>query len=78
MNGCQGAPWSEECDAKELHGAFSAEEDLKPRGSVFPAYSQQEPTQPFRAPTKFMWYCSSFIVGGILHDPLYCSQYYST
>ena len=33
MNGCQGTPWNEEVDGKELLGAFGGECYLKPRGS---------------------------------------------
>ena len=32
MHGCQGAPWSEELDGKELHGAAGG--DLEPRESA--------------------------------------------
>ena len=31
VNGCQGTPWSEEPDSKELHGALGGECDLEPR-----------------------------------------------
>ena len=34
VNGCQGTPWSEELDGKELHGALDDECDLEPRGSA--------------------------------------------
>ena len=32
INGCQGTPWSEELDGKELHGAAGG--DLEPRESA--------------------------------------------
>ena len=32
MNGCQGAPWGEELDYNELHGALGGECDLELRG----------------------------------------------
>ena len=32
MNGCQGTPWSEELDGKELRGALGGERDLELRG----------------------------------------------
>ena len=34
MNGCQGTPWSEEHDGKELHGALGGDGDLEPRESA--------------------------------------------
>ena len=30
MSGCQGTPWSEELDGKELHGALGGEYDQEP------------------------------------------------
>ena len=32
VNGCQGTPWSEELDGKELHEALGGERDLELRG----------------------------------------------
>ena len=32
VNECQGTPWSEEFDGKELHGALGDECDLEPKG----------------------------------------------
>ena len=34
VNGCQGTPWSEELDGKELYGALDDECDLDTRRSV--------------------------------------------
>ena len=34
VNGCQGAPWSEELDGKEVRGALVGERDLELRGSA--------------------------------------------
>ena len=50
MTGCQGTPWSEGLDGKELHGELGGEYDLEPRGSSFLLY--MESTQPFRASTN--------------------------
>ena len=58
INECQGTPWSEELDSKELHGALGGECDMEPRGSTLFLYT--ESTQPFRASTKQMWYYAGF------------------
>ena len=34
VNECQGTPWSEELDRKELHGVLGGECDLEPTGST--------------------------------------------
>ena len=34
VDGCQGTPWSEELDGKELHGAVGGEHDKGPRESA--------------------------------------------
>ena len=38
-NGCQGMPWSEELDNKELHGELGGEYDLESRESTFFLYT---------------------------------------
>ena len=34
VSGCQGTPWSEELDGKELHRALGGESDVEPTGSA--------------------------------------------
>ena len=34
VSGCQGTPWSEELDGKELYGALGGEGDLETRESI--------------------------------------------
>ena len=46
VNGCQGAPWSEELVGKELYGALGSECDLGPRGFVFPTHRQHRVNPP--------------------------------
>ena len=46
MTGCQGTPWTEELDGKELHGALGCKYDLEPRGYVFSGTrSQHSPSE---------------------------------
>ena len=45
VNGCQGRPWSEELDSKELHGALGDECDLELRESPVSWSSSLWPTQ---------------------------------
>ena len=48
-NGCQGTPWSEELDGKELHGAACGEYDREPRGSSLSCTrSQHNPSRHLR------------------------------
>ena len=61
MNGCQGTPWNEELDGKELQGALRGEYNLDPRGSVFSCTrSQHSPFEHLQ-----MWYYAGFEEGGV-------------
>ena len=71
INGCQGTPWSEELDDKELHGALGGEYDLEQRGSAFFLYTVSRSHTAFPGVYK----CGIIMVlkGEVfLHDPLYC------
>ena len=46
VDGCQGTPWSEELDGKELQGSLDGEYDLEPRGSVVSWTSSTWSTHP--------------------------------
>ena len=49
INRCQGTPWSEELDSKELHGAADGEYDREPRGSAHSCTrSQHNPSRHLR------------------------------
>ena len=57
VNGCQGAPWSEELDGKELLGVAY---DLEPRGSPFLDIVYMV------NPSFFLWYkCGMPILEGM-------------
>ena len=71
INGCQGIPWSEELDGKELHRALRGEYNLKPRGYVFSG----TPSAGANTALRSIYKCDIMIVlmGAVfLHDLLYC------
>ena len=58
INGCQGTPWSEELDGKELHGALGGECGLEPRGS--PSFPVHGVNTGLPSIYKNMWYFVGF------------------
>ena len=69
-NGCQGTPWSEELDDKELHGALGAECDLEPRKFAVSCTSSPRCRPAFLPPAIIVALCR-FKRGGVLINPLY-------
>ena len=59
MSACQGTPWSEKLDGKELHEALGGEYDLEPRGSVVSCTSSIR-SQPSFQHLLQVWYYADF------------------
>ena len=59
MSGCQGMPWSEELDDKELHGALDGDCDPEPRGSAVSCTSSTR-SQPAFQHLLQVWYYAYF------------------
>ena len=68
VNGCQGTPWSEELDGKELHGALGGECDLELRGSTV-SWISSTWSQPTFQHLLQVWYCAAFkgVVKSLCH-----------
>ena len=64
---CQGTPWSEELDGKELHEAAGGDYDPEPRGSVF--FCSRSQHNPYKH--RQMWYNAGLKWMAFLHDPLH-------
>ena len=52
VNGCQGTPWSEELNGKELHGALGGECDLERKGSAVSCTLSTRNQPTFQASTS--------------------------
>ena len=61
MSECQGTPWSEELDDKELHRALGGEYDLEPRESTVSCKSLTRSHLNFQASTNVVLCC----LGGV-------------
>ena len=60
VNGCQGTPWGEKLDGKELHGALGDECDLEPRGSAVSWASSASGQPAFQHLLQVVWYYADF------------------
>ena len=73
VNGCQGTPWSEELDGKELDEAAGDEYDLEPRGSAL-SYTriQHNPSKHLRCGIilvlKGAVFCLIFCTAVLMHS----------
>ena len=67
IDGCQGTPWSEELEGKELHGAAGGKYDRDPRGCAFPCTRSQH------NPSRYRRYGIMLVLKGVvfLYDPWY-------
>ena len=59
VNGCQGTPWSEELDGKELHGALDGKCDLELRESAV-SWTSSTWSQPTFQHLLQVWYYADF------------------